>query len=216
MRTLSTIFTALLFFTPFLALSSNAEQTTHPVCLSGFVTVISSDEVSICMDGATDRLSTIVAPKELRGKEIRLLPASGGSDYDLAKNRDTNNAVTVCGNYVEGVECPHLSVTFVSDSDSFLGLLDGLDPHTAQSSSEKEPLVCGGVNNTPCGSGWFCEKPAGVCDGTDTLGECVEKHEVCTREFRPVCGCDGKSYGNDCVRIGNGVLKKHDGECAKQ
>jgi Kazal-type serine protease inhibitor domain len=73
--------------------------------------------------------------------------------------------------------------------------------------------TCGGLAGIACDAGLWCEMPAGSCNATDMQGTCVRVPQFCTREYRPVCGCDQRTYGNDCERRATRVAKNHDGPC---
>jgi hypothetical protein len=52
------------------------------------------------------------------------------------------------------------------------------------------------------------------CDVADATGICQAVPTRCTREFAPVCGCDGTTYDNACVAHSEGVSIAKLGTCA--
>ena len=97
------------------------------------------------------------------------------------------------------------------------GLRDALENlgHSHDQGDGGGPIKCGGAAGATCGAGQFCDLPVGSCSA-DAVGICVARPQVCTYQGAPVCGCDGKDYGNDCARAAAGVSKQHDGACQSQ
>ena len=74
---------------------------------------------------------------------------------------------------------------------------------------------CGGFVGAKCGSDEWCntDETIGVCGGVEGAGTCEKRPSTCDLLYDPVCGCDGKTYGNACAAHMAGVDSAKKGTC---
>ena len=80
-------------------------------------------------------------------------------------------------------------------------------------SSADKAAMCGGIAGLKCPEGQACKFPSNQCNVADLSGTCVKVKDPCPTGGTKVCGCDNKTYANECELLKSGVHELHSGAC---
>lgn len=101
-------------------------------------------------------------------------------------------------------------------SVSLFGILSMMAVVSGVGDARAQPArVCGASIGRSCPPSDFCELPTGTCRLVSARGTCVTVPHICPDLYAPVCGCNGRTYANDCERRTARVDKMHDGMCRR-
>jgi hypothetical protein len=140
---------------------------------------------------------------------------SGGSDAGSGDEAGTSGTIAVAGTAGGSAEAGGMAGTSSAQGGAGGGGTggDGLAGSPGAGSGGGGGGMGGGFG-PPCSSdadcmGWQCDFP----DCEATTGICVPPPTCFRADPRPVCGCDGITYWNDCIRLQSRARPAYRDQC---
>lgn len=96
-----------------------------------------------------------------------------------------------------------------------LALLASLGMAHTAAAGTPAAQTCGGIGALKCPADQACKYPVGKCNVADLAGICVPVPAECPKTGPKVCGCDDKTYDNQCELLKAGAKEAKKGACGK-
>lgn len=170
--------------------------------------------VSVAHAGPCD---TEPSPQACGGPLDNVCPSGEFCDYDddaLCGNTNIpGHCVALplgCPDNVDPV-CGCDGVTYFNACEAHV---HGVSIASAGACETDEPQACGGPLDNVCPEDEFCSYGADASCGNGNIpGHCLPRPLGCPDNYDPVCGCDGRTYGNACEANAAGASVAHIGAC---
>ncbi len=143
---------------------------------------------------------------------LALICACGGNDeisIDASADQTTDTPqASDAPNDVVGTDAGGTDATL--DSPSKDVIVVDVVPDKIVIDAPVDAITTSCANNNQCPLNDFCNKGTGNCNGT---GKCTLVPQFCNQLYNPVCGCDKKTYTNECYAGQASVSVAYAGVC---
>ncbi len=152
-------------------------------------------------------LKSLLLPLSL----LAALVACSGEEFQPAPNRGPLGKADSVGSCQDACGGASNHSCWCDDQCSFYG--DCCDDKVAICDAPVQ-TVCGGFLGSTCATDEYCHfEQSATCGWADATGVCMPTPELCTKEYFPICGCDGNTYSNSCHANAAGTSVVSEGPC---